>query len=140
MEFPIRYSKTNNKDLKFNDPNQESKQIVYLDDNILYGYAMSNFLPASRFKWIHPKEFHLNRYTSNSSKRCLLKLILSIQKIYENYTVNRKIIRKILYEHQLKIADLSNIPIGNIKKLVPRKSKRLFKMSIKTKLYVTRNI
>ena len=82
---------------------------------------MSKFLPASRFKWRHPKEFHLNRYTRNSSKGCLLKLILSIQKIYENYTVKRKIKRKIPYEHQLKIADLSNMPIGNVKKLVPRK-------------------
>ena len=66
VEFPIRYSKTNNKDLKFNDTKQELKQVIYLDDNILYGYAMSKFLQASRFKWIHPKEFHLNRYTSNS--------------------------------------------------------------------------
>ena len=28
---------------------------------------MSKFLPTSRFKWIDPKEFNLNRYTSNSS-------------------------------------------------------------------------
>ena len=29
---------------------------------------MSKFLPASEFKWIYPKEFDLNKYTSNSLK------------------------------------------------------------------------
>ena len=28
---------------------------------------MSQFLPTSGFRWIDPKEFNLNRYTSNSS-------------------------------------------------------------------------
>ena len=40
--------------------------------NILYtqmritGYAMSKFLPTDQFKWIDPKEFDMNKYTSNS--------------------------------------------------------------------------
>ena len=29
---------------------------------------MSNSLPTSGLKWIDPKEFKLNKYTSNSSK------------------------------------------------------------------------
>ena len=45
-----RYSKANNKYLKCNDPKQESKQIIYLGVNNLYGYAMSKFLPTSGFK------------------------------------------------------------------------------------------
>ena len=49
-----RYSKANNKCLKSYDPKQESKYILYLNANNLYGYAMSTFLPTSRFKWIHP--------------------------------------------------------------------------------------
>ena len=32
---------------------------------------MSKFLPTSRFKWTDPKEFDLNKYTSNSSKGCV---------------------------------------------------------------------
>ena len=32
-----RYSKANNKYLKYYDPKQESKQIMYLDSNNLYG-------------------------------------------------------------------------------------------------------
>ena len=50
-----RYSEANNKYLKSYDPKQESKHIIYLDANNLYGYAMSKFLPTSGFKWIDAK-------------------------------------------------------------------------------------
>ena len=63
-----RYSKAKNKYLKYCDPKQESKHILYLDANNLYRYAISKFLPTSGFKWIDPKVFDLNKYTSNSSK------------------------------------------------------------------------
>ena len=39
-----RYSKGNKEFLKSYDPIQESKHIIYLDANILYGYAISSFL------------------------------------------------------------------------------------------------
>ena len=42
------------------DTRQESKYIIYLDANNLYGYVISNFFPASGFKLIDPKEFDLN--------------------------------------------------------------------------------
>ena len=37
---------------------------------------MSKFFPTIGFKWIDPKEFDLNRYTSNSSKGCVLNVDL----------------------------------------------------------------
>ena len=75
-----RNNKANNKNLKSYDPKQESKQVIYLDTNNLYGYAMSKFFPTSGFKWIDPKEFDLNKYTSNSSKECLLEVDLDYPK------------------------------------------------------------
>ena len=48
---------------------------------------MSEFLPTKEFKWIDPKEFDLNKYTSNSSKDVFSKLILNILKSYENYVM-----------------------------------------------------
>ena len=46
------------------DPAEESKFISYLDANILYGWAMSNQLPTSGFKWMTDNELddwkHLN--------------------------------------------------------------------------------
>ena len=61
-----RYSTANNKYLKCDDPKQESN-LIYLDENNLYGYAMPTFLPTNGFKWIDPKEFKLNE-CANSSK------------------------------------------------------------------------
>ena len=51
-----------------------------INANNLYGFAMSKFLPTSSFKWIDPKEFDLNKCTSNSSKGCVLEVNLEYQK------------------------------------------------------------
>ena len=75
-----RYSNTNNKYLKSYDPKQESKHITYLGTNNLYGCAMSKFLPTREFKWIDPKQFDLNNYTSNNSKGCVLEVDLEYPK------------------------------------------------------------
>ena len=53
-----RYSKASNKSLKSYDPKQESKHIIYLKMNNLYGYAISKSLPTSGFKLIDPKEIN----------------------------------------------------------------------------------
>ena len=58
----------------------KNQNIIYLDVNDLYCYAMSKFLPTSRFKWIDPKEFDLNKYTSNSLKGCVLGVDLAYSK------------------------------------------------------------
>ena len=87
---------------------------------------MSIFLPTSGFKWIDPKEFHLNKYTSNSLEGCIPKGDLEypkeIPELHNDYpftTDKIEIKREMLSEYQLKIAALYNIPIGNVKKLVP---------------------
>ena len=48
--------------------------------NNTYGYAMSKFLPTSGFKWIDLEELDLNKYTSNSSKGCVLEFDLEYPK------------------------------------------------------------
>ena len=50
-----RYSKANNKYLRSYDLKEESKHIIYIRANNLYGYVMSKFFPTSGFKWIDPK-------------------------------------------------------------------------------------
>ena len=73
-----RYSKANNKYLKSFDPKQQSKHIMYLDKNNLYGYAIPNFfqclnVETNEFKWTDPKQFNLNKYNNNSSKDYVFK-------------------------------------------------------------------
>ena len=74
---------------------------------------MSKFLPASGFIWIDPKEFDLNKYTSNSSKECILKVDLEypkgLQELHSDYHLapdKIEIKREMVSEYQLKIADL----------------------------------
>ena len=84
-----RYRKASNKYLKSYDPKQESKSIIYLDANYLYGYAMSKFPPTSRFKWIDAKVFDLNKHTNNSSKGYVLEDDLQypeeLQELHNDY-------------------------------------------------------
>ena len=120
-----RFIEANNKYLKSYDPKQVSKHI-YLDANNLHSFAMSKFLPTSGFKWIDPKKFNLNKYNSNSSKGCALEVELEcpkqLRELHNNCPLAPDKIemkREMLSEYQLKISDLYNIHIGNVKKLVP---------------------
>ena len=104
-----RYSNTSNKYLKSFDSKQESKHFIYLDANNWYGYAMSKFLPTSGFKLVDPKELQLNKYTSNSSKGCVIEVELEylkeLQKLHNDYPLasNKiKIKKEMLYNYQLK--------------------------------------
>ena len=64
----------------------------------------------------------MNKYTSNSSKGCVLEVDLEypkeLQKLHNDYSLDPddiEIKSEMLFEYQLKIADLYDIPIGNIK-------------------------
>ena len=73
---------------------------------------MSKFLPTTIFKWIDPKEFDLNKYTSNSSKVCVLKVDLEypkelpqLQNYYPLAPGKIETKREMFSEYQLKVAD-----------------------------------
>ena len=51
-----RHCKANNKYMKCYDSSEKSKCITYLDANNLYGWATSQYLPYSEFKWLNQKE------------------------------------------------------------------------------------
>ena len=92
------------------DPKQESKHVIYLDPNNLYGNAISKFLPTSAFKWTNPKD--LNKYSSNSLEECVLEVDLEypkeLHKWHDDYPLapdKIEIKGEMLSEYQLKIAD-----------------------------------
>ena len=86
---------------------------------------MSKVLSTKTFKWIDPKEFDLNKCSTNSLKGCILEVDLEYRKQlreFHNYyplapdKIETK--REMLPDYQLKIADHCNVPIRNVKKMV----------------------
>ena len=69
---------------------------------------MSKVLSISGFKLIDPKEFDLNKYTSNSSTGCVLEINLELQELHNDYSLSPdkiEIKREMPSEYQIKIAD-----------------------------------
>ena len=60
------------------DKNEESSFIQYLDANNLYGWAMSQKLPANNFKWVKGtskiNEEFIKNYNENSKKGYILEV------------------------------------------------------------------
>ena len=71
---------------------------------------MSKFLSTSGFKWIDPENVDLNKYTSNSSKGCVLEVDLEysieLQEWHNDYPLapNKiEIKREMLTNYQLRL-------------------------------------
>ena len=86
---------------------------------------MSKLFPTSVFKWIDPKESDLNKYSSNNFKECVSEVDLEYPKesheLNNNYSLvpdKIEIKREMLPEYQLTFADLYNIPIRKVKKIL----------------------
>ena len=87
---------------------------------------MSKLFLTNGFKWIDPKEIDFNKYTSNSSNGWVHevdieypKKLRELQNDYSLVADKIEIKRGMLSEYRLKSTDLYDIPIGNVKKLVP---------------------
>ena len=66
-----RYGKTNNECMNEYNDKAPSNYIMYLDANNLYGWAMSQSLPKSDFRWMTDKEIEridLGKYKADSKK------------------------------------------------------------------------
>ena len=51
-----RYARANASGIRNYDASKRNSHIMYLDANNLYGWAMSQPLPMSNFKWLTDKE------------------------------------------------------------------------------------
>ena len=73
-----RYAKASNKYMKNYDKSIESSYLMYLDPNILCGWAMSQTLPINGFKWEDDlsrfNERFIKNYNENSNKGHFLEV------------------------------------------------------------------
>ena len=75
-----RYVKANNKYMKNYNKKIKSSYLEYLDTNNLYGWAMSQKLPANDFKWVEENdlstfnESFIKNYDENSDKGYILEV------------------------------------------------------------------
>ena len=72
-----RHSKANNTYMQSYDVTTQSKFIMFLDENNLFGWAMSQYLFHGKFKWLNQKEidkFDVNSIGENSSIAYILEV------------------------------------------------------------------
>ena len=129
-----RYGKANNKYMKEYDEKAPSKYIMYLDANNLYGWAMSQYLPNSGFKWLTEKQINninLAKYNENSGKGSILEVDLEYPKelhdLHNDYPLAAERVRvnkDMLSEYCKKIATKYNISTGLVHKLIPTLSNK----------------
>ena len=127
-----RYAKANNKYINDYDPKRQSTFISYLDMNNLYGWAMSEYLPYERFKWLKiVDEFDM----MSVSEKCLIGYFLEVDleypdelhELHNDYPLASEklaISRDMLSKYCKKIGDKYEIKIGDVKKLIPNLGKK----------------
>ena len=81
-----RFSETNNKYMNNYDPPKESRYIIDLDANNIYGCAMSQYVPSGEFKWVKIIDnFEVNSISKNRLCGYILEVDLNIQMNYIIY-------------------------------------------------------
>ena len=111
------------------DSNEESKFIMYLDENNLYGWTMSQYLPYSKFKWLSEKEisrFCLDSISENSSAGYILEFDIEytgeLPDLHNHYplaTQKLEISKDMLSKYCSDIVNKYGINVGEVNKLVP---------------------
>ena len=83
-----RYAKANNKYINNYNPKKQSIFLSYLDMNNLYSWAMSEYLPYERFKWLkNVDELEVMSINEKVEQDIFSKLTLNILMNYINYTM-----------------------------------------------------
>ncbi|XP_068720420.1 uncharacterized protein [Montipora capricornis] len=129
-----RYGKANNRYMKTYDEKAPSKYIMYLDANNLYGWAMSQYLPTSGFKWLAKNQIDkidLAKYKEDSNKGLILEVDLEYPKelhdLHNDYplaTEKVKVNKDMLSNYCQEIANKFKVSTGLVHKLIPTLSNK----------------
>ena len=112
--------------MKHYDPTKESKFIMYLDKNNLYGWGMSQYLPYCRFKGLKNIEnFDINSISENSSIGYILEVDLKYpDELHYLHNYDPLAPKKLAFSYDMlsnyskKIADKYGMEVGDAKTLV----------------------
>ena len=101
---------------------------MYLNANNLYGWAMSQYIPYSEFKWLNQKQidrFDLNLISENNSLECISEADLEypnkLHKLHNDFPLAPKkfeISHGMLSKYCSNIANKYEVKIGGVNKLV----------------------
>ena len=90
-----RYAKANNKYLKSYEKSIESSYLMYLDPNILYGWAMCQTLPINGFKWEDDLSRFNERFIKNYNENSNEGYFLEVDVEYPKKISGRKKLEKV---------------------------------------------
>ena len=127
-----RYSKANNEYLNDYDSKKPSIFISHLDMNNLYGWAMSEYLPCGRFKWLkNIDKFDIKSINGKSSIGYFLEVDLEypdgLHELHNDFPLAPKkcaVFSDMLSKYCKKIADKCEIKFGDVKKLISNLSNK----------------
>ena len=127
-----RYAKANNKYMNDYDPKKQSTFISYLDMNNLYGWAMSEYLPCGRFKWLkNIDKFDVMSISEKSPIGYFLEIDLKhpdeLHELHYDYPLAPEklaISYDMLSDYCKGITDEYGIKVGDVMKLIPNLSNK----------------
>ena len=113
--------------MKKYDPTKDSKFIMYLDENNLHGWGMSQYLPYCEFKWLkNIDKFDVTSVSENSSIDYVPKVNLEypdeLHYIHNDFPLAPEklaISYDTLSNYCKQIADKYGIRVEDVKKFVP---------------------
>ena len=113
--------------MKKYDPTKDSKFIMYLDENNLFGWGMSQYLPYCEFKWLENiDKFDVTSVSENSSIDYVPKVNLEypdeLHYIHNDFPLAPEklaISYDTLSKYCKQIADKYGIRVEDVKKFVP---------------------
>ena len=121
-----RYAKANNKYMNDYDPEKLSTFITYLDENNLYGWSMSEYLPYEKFEWFENiDEFNVMTINEKSDIGYILEADLEYPKeLHELHNDYPLVPEKLAVSNDMlliycKKIDEYDIKVGDVKKTIP---------------------
>ena len=121
-----RYSAANNKYMETYNEDDESKYLMYLDANNLYGWAMSQPLPNGEFKWVDDLDsIVIDDYIGDKGRGMVLEVDMEypeeLHDLHNGYPLapeSKEIDASMLSDYAKSIAEKFQLSVGGVRKLV----------------------